>query len=511
MKHFTKLLSLAVATVFCGNVAQAQDFNGFCLYNSQNSNTAYLIDEDGSIAHSWSCDDACNYAVLLKPNGNLIRGAVKNGNQLNGAAVGGMVQEIDPNGDVVWEFEYSNSDHVSHHDIEQMPNGNVLLIAWEVKSTAELTQAGFDNPSSEKWPTHIIEVAQDGTGGEIVWEWHIWDHMIQDHDASKDNYGVIADHPELIDVNGVTSTGGGPGGGGGGPGGGGGDWFHVNGIDYNESLDQIVFSSRYLSEIFIIDHSTTTAEAAGHTGGNSGMGGDFLYRWGNPANYDHPGTQIFTGPVHDPRWIEDDGRPRGGWIQVFNNEGNSGGSAVDAINPPLNGYNYTYTQGQQYAPSTYDFRHECLDDADGQSAQNTMSNGNVFVCLSGEYLYEVDQNDNIVWQYSAATAKAFRYECDYAGIVSLLGSQACPVGVEEISEADINLYPNPSTGVFEVPGFELMNSDVEIFVHDIYGKQVRSLSNTTVIDLTGEAEGIYFITFTFDNAQSITKKVSLVH
>ena len=123
--------------------------------------------------------------------------------------------------------------------------------------------------------------------------------MIQDFDSSKDNFGVVADNPELMDINAI-SGGGGPGPGPG-PGGGGGDWFHVNGINYNAELDQIVFTSRFASEFYIIDHSTTTAEAAGHTGGNSGMGGDFIYRWGNPSNYGTPGTQTIPGPVHDPR------------------------------------------------------------------------------------------------------------------------------------------------------------------------------------------------------------------
>ena len=52
------------------------------------------------------------------------------------------------------------------------------------------------------------------------------------------------------------------------------------------TLDQIVLSNHNLSEIWIIDHSTTTLEAASHSGGNSGKGGDLLYRWGNPQAYD---------------------------------------------------------------------------------------------------------------------------------------------------------------------------------------------------------------------------------
>ncbi|MGC8644373.1 MAG: hypothetical protein ACP5XB_31305, partial [Isosphaeraceae bacterium] len=50
-------------------------------------------------------------------------------------------------------------------------------------------------------------------------------------------------------------------------------------------LDQILLSVHSFSEIWIIDHGTTTAEAATHKGGRSGKGGDLLYRWGNPQAY----------------------------------------------------------------------------------------------------------------------------------------------------------------------------------------------------------------------------------
>ena len=248
----------------------AQSFSGFALYNAQGENTTYLIDENLNIAHTWTMSTECNYTVLLKDNGNLVRGTKNNiqtggtNNFLNGAASAGRVQEFDPSGNIVMDFIYSSNDVLSHHDI-CLIGDNVLLTAWEVKTSAEINALG-GNANSDKWPTHFVEIASDGNGGgQIVWEWHIWDHLIQDTDPSKPNYGVISDNPQLIDINMITQ------GGGGGPGGGGGDWFHVNGVDYNEDLDQIAFSSRFASEIYIIDHSTTTAEAASHSGGNSGM------------------------------------------------------------------------------------------------------------------------------------------------------------------------------------------------------------------------------------------------
>ena len=255
MKKIITILVLVLSIQF----ASSQSFNGFALYNAQGSNTTYLIDESQNIAHTWNMTTECNYTVALKKNGNLIRGTKNNGNTLSGAADAGRVQEIAPDGSIVWDYIYSDADHLSHHDLT-LVGDNVLITAWEVKSAAEVSAAGYST-SSDKWPTHFIELEDDGNGGaNIVWEWHIWDHMCQDVDPNAPNYFAnISDHPQLIDINMIQSSGGGPGGGGG-------DWFHVNGVDYNEDLDQIVFSSRHASEIFIIDHSTSTTQAASHAG-----------------------------------------------------------------------------------------------------------------------------------------------------------------------------------------------------------------------------------------------------
>ena len=96
-------------------------------------------------------------------------------------------------------------------------------------------------------------------------------------DKSKANYGDVAAHPgahrhQLQRRRGISAPI---------P-----DWTHFNAVDYNADLDQIVVSLRNFSEIWIIDHSTTTKEAAGREpAGESGKGGDLLYRWGNPRVY----------------------------------------------------------------------------------------------------------------------------------------------------------------------------------------------------------------------------------
>jgi hypothetical protein len=235
----------------------------------------------------------------------------------------------------------ANGNELLHHDIEIMPNGNILAIAYEVKSPEEALEAGRDShiiPKAGLWPDKIIEIKPTKpSGGEIVWEWHMWDHLVQDLDEAKQNYGVVSENPRKININ-IHEEGGPPmnaqqieqmkkmkmmtsnatvdnqGS----------DMSHSNAIGYNSGLDQIVISVPHFHEIFIIDHSTTTEEAKGSTGGRWGNGGDLLYRWGNPANYGR-GTradQDLFGQ-HDVKWI-DKGLPGEGHIMVFNN---------DVINP----------------------------------------------------------------------------------------------------------------------------------------------------------------------------------
>jgi len=519
-----RTLFLALTSLICfGYISSAQEFYGYALYNKLNNNNTYLIDKDGNIAYSWNCDIQCSYSVYMLDNGNLMRAGKYGNNHLNGAAVSGIVQEIDPDGEVVWEYIYSTQDYCTHHDFQPLPNGNVLLVAWETKTYAAALQAGSDDPD-EIWPVHIIEVEKDGTEGNIVWEWHIWDHLIQDHDPTKDNYGVVAEHPELLDIN-VSAGGGWIK-----------EWLHTNGIGYNAELDHITFSMRHIHEVFIIDHSTTTEEAAGHTGGNSGMGGDILYRWGKPYNYGAAGVQIITNAVHDAHWVPAD-NPNGGYLMFFNNDGYLGESCVDAIETPFNGTTYDLTPGLSYDPPVPSWRHICLDDAWGQSAAERLPNGNTFVNMSGAYMYEVDSMDNLVWQFNQGPAKAYRYGCDHPGIQALLnvdcncdeggtayiddcgdcvggntGLDPCPVvSVPGLNKnLTVDLYPNPTTGYIKLSGEILEIYDFEITITDIHGKIVVQHKNIREFDLSSFSRGLYYLNIYFYGAGMISKKTSLI-
>ena len=371
--------------------------DGYTLFAPLGGATAYLIDVHGRLVHSWDLAYPPGQAVYLLTDGRLLAtGAYGESFAVGGH--GGVVQELDWDGAVSWSFTYSSAEHRQHHDAVPMPNGDVLLVAWELKSEAEAIAAGRDpsllSATGELWPDSIIEVAPDGAGGAgIVWEWHVWDHLIQDFDPSKANYGVVAHHPELVDLNCVPN-----------PSGELYDWLHVNAVDYDAALDQILVSAHHLSEIWIIDHSTTTAEAASHAGGHHGVGGDLLYRWGNPQSYGQgdAGDEILGGQ-HNAAWI-DDGLPGAGDILIFNNKAELGYSSVVEIVPPVDsdgGYEYA---GGAYGPAApvWSYVAPTPTDlySDKLSGAQRLSGGGTLICsgTSGR-IFEVDADGTIVWEY----------------------------------------------------------------------------------------------------------------
>ena len=346
-----RLLANTVGLV-TNSVAEA--FGGYTLFAPSASTTTYLIDQEGREVNRWGSSLPPMTAELL-PDGSLIRAgrvASQDGPAKAWApGVSGRIEKFDWDGNLTWSYTLATQDAHLHHDFEVMPNGNVLMIAWERKTYAQAVQAGRDPndvpiaPGTggvrELWPDMLIEVRPNqpaegqtyAEGGEIVWQWHLWDHMVQDIDPTKDNFGNVAANPHLIDINYYLK--------GDGAGGVPADWTHFNSVDYNPELDQIVVSPREFGEVWVIDRSTTTEEAAGRTGGRAGRGGSLLYRWGNPAAYKSGSAadqRLFY--QHDPQWIRP-GLPGAGNMLVFNNGWNPNPklpsfSTVEEITLPAN-------------------------------------------------------------------------------------------------------------------------------------------------------------------------------
>ncbi|MFM7138573.1 MAG: hypothetical protein ACKO1M_16140, partial [Planctomycetota bacterium] len=193
------------------NVAEA--FGGYTLFAPSSSTTTYLIDQEGHEVNRWTSGFTPMTAELL-PDGSMIRAArvPTQGapNKQWAPGTSGRIEKFNWDGDLVWSYTLATPDAHLHHDFEVMPNGNVLMIAWERKTYAEAVAAGRrpdDVPIApgtggvrELWPDMLIEVrpnqpAQGQTfaeGGEIVWQWHLWDHLVQDIDPTKANYGNVA-------------------------------------------------------------------------------------------------------------------------------------------------------------------------------------------------------------------------------------------------------------------------------------------------------------------------------
>tara|TARA_R110000737_G_scaffold53512_1_gene75151 strand:- start:15514 stop:17151 length:1638 start_codon:yes stop_codon:yes gene_type:complete len=370
--------------------------DGYVLFAPMRSTTTYLIDKCGKEVNSWTTNYKPALSCYLLPDGALLRTGNTNSTSFTAGGSGGVIEKIDWNGSLTWSYTISNSLECQHHDVKALPNGNVLAIVWESKTSAEAIAEGR-NPAltttrvlSEK----IIEIQPTGaTTGTIVWEWKLWDHMVQDFDNSKPNYSTIAANPQLLNINfqaSATNE----------------DWIHLNSIDYNAALDQILVSSHSFSEVWVIDHSVSSAEAAGHTGGNSGKGGDIIYRWGNPRAYAN-GTvsdqKLFA--QHDANWIESN-FPFENQIMIFNNgTGRTGGnySTVEIINPPVNGFNYTATLPYLPQNTSWNYNNGNPNSfyAQNISGAQQLGNGNVLICDGPAGVFtEVNSAGQKVWQYT---------------------------------------------------------------------------------------------------------------
>jgi hypothetical protein len=396
-------------------------FPGYNLINPSGKKT-YLFDNEGRVVHAWTSEHTSGAAAYLLDNGHLFRPSevVNRKPGFQGPGPAGRIEEFDWDGNLVWDFEYHSDKRLPHHDAIKLPNGNALLICWEMIDEKEAVAQGR-RPETVKdshlQPDCLVEIKPTGTKtGEIVWEWRSWDHLVQDRDKAKPNYGNVSEHPERININYIPGEDdkaaakgqpkdapgkdqlpkGNP------------DWMHVNAVAYNAHLDQIALSSPSFNEIWIIDHSSSMEQAKGRTGGRRGKGGDILYRWGNPRAY-RGGTNLDQRLFgqHNIQWI-----PKGlkgeGHLLVFNNgRGRKPEefSSVDEFLPPTDN-DGNYTRGKQgfgpdsalwsyTAPNKKDFFSWFISGAQRLPNGNTLINAGAIGIV-----FEVTGANDTVWKFA---------------------------------------------------------------------------------------------------------------
>jgi hypothetical protein len=509
--------------------------DGYVLFAPNNANTIYLIDRCGRQVKTWNSTYKPGQSVYLLEDGTLLHTGNTNNTTFNAGGKGGIIEKIDWNGTVTWSYVISDATKCQHHDAKILPNGNVLVIAWEKKTNTEAIALGRTSTlvPTTLWCEQILEIQPVGTnGGTVVWEWHLWDHLAQDVDAAKPNYVTIASNPQLLNINYGASANVS-------------DWIHMNAIDYNPTLDQIVVSSHNLDEVWIIDHSTTTAQAASHTGGNSGKGGDFLYRWGNPQAYNN-GTvanQKLFGQ-HNVSWIEP-GLPFENQLMIFNNgAGRTGGNytTVEIINPPVNGSNYTQTL--PYLPSATSWIYNAGNPnnlyAMNISGAQQLSNGNVLICNGPNGIFtEVNSTGTTLWRYvnpvgtpgiatqGTAPTQNMTFRCSFypsnysgfSGLTLTAGSTiensntltaSCNLlsSSENLLADAIKIYPNPAKDVLHIDLNTISSNKLNIQLFTALGQKVFEkdvISSEVSIPISSLSNGIYLVKISSENESKTIK------
>ena len=400
----------------------SETYFGYTLFGTRG--TSYLIDFEGHVIHTWNIGTNPRFTeagTLL----DAVGGDPSNSNQW---------KELDWNSTVVWSYTETRTNYHPHHDFEKIYNPKLgdstfIYIANKDLTATQCLNAGCD-PSHSYTGAQMDAIVEVDRSGNVIWEWCFFDHVVQDIDASKPTYGVIAGTPGRINLNisgnPVQK-----------------DWLHCNSLDYNQDSDLIVINSVH-GEFYVIDHGNTfiPSNPAGSITLAATSAGDFKYRFGDPAKYNQGVAPSVTanwekstagnkqiGGAHDIQWIKP-GLPGAGHFMLFNNDENlfeltpqsyiyeinpfldsSGTNTGNFVNPPNAGYrtvnspnsNLMKVSKNESKQITWKFsskNNTTFYSTIGGSAQR-LPNGNTLICsMNDGHFFEISPLDSfIVWEY----------------------------------------------------------------------------------------------------------------
>jgi len=490
-------------------------FDGYMLFETDDD--TYLINNCGEILNKWTGISQTDNHTKFLENGNMLY------------IFDNSVFEVDWDGNIINQVTHGQDDLLLEYEIELLPDGNYLCVSRRDMSQLDFQNLGYDVPNT--FPTRIDGVVElDRNTGQVVWEWNIRDHVIQERDPSAPNYGLIAQNPGLLNMDAISTY----------------DWqttesFMINSMDYNAERDEIIVSVRKMCEVVIIDHSTTAAEAMGHSGGRHGKGGDVIYRWGNPANYGAgvPANYDFGQEAendqrlyyqHNPHWI-DHGEHKGK-IMIYSNGLNRPAQTFDSrysnipvISPEYDADDlYVLTPGQAYGPEEPDVEFKGNNPlgvfySGYTSGASFLPNGNLYITEGSKgRISEITPEGERVFEYEIFDHdyifRSEKYAKDHPAFegrdldnIATLGTVENPSSdyqCELFTSVENQALPTSlEVDLFHHPGYhpegKLLNykyKELNVHLINIYGQTVLSFATgqyETPIDLSAMPAGTYVL------------------
>lgn len=235
-------------------------YDGYTLFWLLGSKDAWLIDMLGRVVHRWKMPYTPAAHGVLLPNGNLLAGCktvthTELGLPPGFAGLGGLLLEVDWDGNEVWRCEapYQN------HDFYRLDNGNTMYLSWQTKGqfpddlAAKLRGGVAGTELGGKiWGDSFVEVNPQG---EVTWEWLAHEHF----DPDVDDLCPLEDRFQ---------------------------WPYINSV-FVMTDGNVLASLRYANTVAMVDKKS----------------GDYVWRWGHDE----------IGHQHDARMTAD------GNILIFDN------------------------------------------------------------------------------------------------------------------------------------------------------------------------------------------------
>ena len=165
--------------------------NGYTLFSGLYGKDMWLIDMEGRILNRWRLPYIPGAHGILLPNGNLLfAGQLKSVKELGlpreFSGMGGILVELDWNGNIVWQAEapYQN------HDFHYSENGHILYLAWppdgaipeEIAAKVKGGRSGSElkELGGKIWSDSVVEIDRNG---RTIWNWVAYEHLDPEIDA----------------------------------------------------------------------------------------------------------------------------------------------------------------------------------------------------------------------------------------------------------------------------------------------------------------------------------------